>query len=532
MNPRVALLLSALAGYVSLSQEILWFRVISYATGGAPAAFAHLLGCFLVGLAVGSLVANHLAKRPVAQPGLLLGGLFLASAAVGYLSIPSTAQMFQMGADGGVLYAYLMVALVAFPGGVLFPLLCHYGIPPARAVGESLSGIYVANVLGSTFGPCFTTFVLMDRFRLPELVALVTAVALVGALVAVLAVPATGKARVGFVGVLALLVAAGAAVHADQYALLLERLHFKDEFTGRPYRVVQEGRSGVVAVGGDEADRTIYGGGIYDGTFNVSPVANENGIRRVFLVSNMRRQLTDVLEIGLASGSWARVLADHQDVKSLTAVEINPAYLDVIRQFPEQASVLDDPKISLQIDDGRRWLLRNPERKFDVIVMNTTFFWRSQSSNLLSSDFLRLCKAHLKPGGVLFLNTTHNEDVRYTAAQVFPHVTRVDGFAALSDVPFDMTVEERRAALRRFQSNGRPVFAPDIPGSEAVLEELATRPLPDEGDALRARTDLWEITDDNMASEYKVGFTTSNPSRSWGQLFERLRKGGGGIVVR
>lgn len=62
MNYRTALAFSVLTGYVSLSQEILWFRLISYTTASAPAAFGHLLGCFLIGLALGALAAKKLAE--------------------------------------------------------------------------------------------------------------------------------------------------------------------------------------------------------------------------------------------------------------------------------------------------------------------------------------------------------------------------------------------------------------------------------------------------------------------------------------
>lgn len=528
MRPWLALLLSAAAGYVSLSQEILWFRVISYATGGAPTAFAHLLGGFLLGLAAGALAAHHLAQRPIARPALLLGGLFLATTLTGYFSIPSTARMFTLVGPAATAYAYLMVALVAFPGGVLFPLLCQYGIRSSQAVGLKLSGLYLANVLGSTLGPLVTTFVLMDLYPFPGLAAVVCGVAWVAAALAALALPAGWGERALFGGGLAAAAVLVALSHATQYELLLERLHFKQELEpGKPYRHLVQTRSGIVAVGGGGEDLTIWGGGVFDGAFNVDPVHDINGIRRAYLVAALHRNPEEVLEIGLSSGSWARVLANHRAVKSLTSVEIDPGYLEVIRRFPDQASLLSDPKLTLHIDDGRRWLMRNPDRKFDFILMNTTFHWRSHASNLLSEELFQLCKRHLKPGGVLYLNTTRSDDVRYTAAQVFRHAVRVEGFIAVSDAPFDMTVEERRRNLLGFELHGRPAFSPELPESERVLQELATWPLADEAEALRRRTELIKITDDNMATEYKTRFRWMDPERSWGRLFTRLAREAG-----
>jgi spermidine synthase len=110
----------------------------------------------------------------------------------------------------------------------------------------------------------------------------------------------------------------------------------------------------------------------------------------------------EVLMIGLSSGSWAQVIANHPQVQHLTIVEINPGYLRLIRRNSEVASLLRNPKVQIEIDDGRRWLVRNTGRKFDAIVMNTTFHWRSNASNLLSSEFLQLIREHLNPGGCSF----------------------------------------------------------------------------------------------------------------------------------
>src|SRR6202030_4751858 len=89
-------------------------------------------------------------------------------------------------------------------------------------------------------------------------------------------------------------------------------------------------------------------------------------------------------EIGLSSGSWAQVLANHPGLQSLEIVEINPGYLQLIVQYPMVASILRNPKVNINIDDGRRWLLAHPDARYDAIVVNITFYWRAHVSNLLS----------------------------------------------------------------------------------------------------------------------------------------------------
>ena len=69
-----------------------------------------------------------------------------------------------------------------------------------------------------------------------------------------------------------------------------------------------------------------------------------------------------VIMIGLSSGSWAQVIANNPHLEHMTIIEINPGYLDIIKKYPDVASILTNPKIDIQIDDGRRWLRRHPER--------------------------------------------------------------------------------------------------------------------------------------------------------------------------
>ena len=80
------------------------------------------------------------------------------------------------------------------------------------------------------------------------------------------------------------------------------------------------------------------------------------------------------------------------------------------------ASLLDNPKVEIVIDDGRRWLNRHPERKFDAIIQNTTWYYRPNVTNLLSREYLALVAAHLREGGVIMYNTTGSLRVQRTLA--------------------------------------------------------------------------------------------------------------------
>jgi len=217
--------------------------------------------------------------------------------------------------------------------------------------------------------------------------------------------------------------------------------------------------------------------------------------------------------VGLSSGSWAQVFANHPQVESLEIVEINPGYLKLIPQYPSIRSMLQNPRVRIHVDDGRRWLLSHPDALFDVIVQNTSFYWRDHTAELLSTDYLRIIRRHLRPGGVYYYNTTGSDDAVATGLSVFPYGLRVMNFLAVSDSP--ILVEKQRWAdvLRQYTIDGCRVF--EGPLGETTLQkyldlaDTVTQPPTESGmelsDSIRARLNNPVIvTDDNMGWEWRT----------------------------
>jgi spermidine synthase len=495
------LLLSCLTGYISLSQEILWFRAISYVTGGKPDVFSHVLGVFLLGIAGGALFGKKLCQRCKDIPLTYIAMMLTFSALIYYISLPMISRLMTVSETLGMFASYFLVGIISFFMGGIFPILCHYGTTSRDSVGISISWIYFANILGSTAGPLITGFILLDIYTLQQNILFLTVFVILFA-ASVFNVLQNGLSRkvltaAAVVGIVAFIAISNKAL----YSHLLEKLQYKTNYRqGEVYKYVIQNRSGIIAVANGNPD-VIFGGGMYDGRFSTDPVSNTNTITRAYMMAALHPRPADVLEIGLSGGAWAKVISDYEDLKELTIVEINPGYLELIGRYQQIASILSDPKVTVYIDDGRRWLRSNPAAKFDVILMNTTFHWRDGITNLLSEEFLRICKSHLKEGGVLYYNTTDSADVVYTAASVFRHVTMYVNFVAASDTPFAMDSKAIRDNLAKFKENGSPVFDRDLP-SRQLLNKLSASRLDDLGDKFRQKKDLKLITDDNMATEF------------------------------
>lgn len=496
-------------GYIALSQEIIWFRLLGFLTGGRPHVFGFLLASFLIGIAAGSMRSKQICEResdPVRY--LLLALLF--SALIFYLSIPTISMVTgSYGKDAGIFASYLLVAVVAFLTGGVLPMLIHISIDQQFGGNEKntqkMSLLYFANILGSTFGPLLTGFLLLNVLTVEDNVVVLTVINLVLLMAVLVMFPKYGSPFRVFLIVLISTVFVREFMHKPMYRDHLETLQYGSP-GNKPFKHVVENRASIITVADARGSDIIYGGGVYDGRFNTDPVENSNWIDRAFMVAALHPRPEKILEIGLSSGSWSKVLSTYKPLVALTVVEINKGYLDVIKSYPEIEAAISGSKVKLVFDDGRRWLRNNPEENFDAIVMNTTFYWRSNSTNLLSREFFELCKSRLKPGGVIYLNTTGLRDTVFTAANVFKHVTTYRNFVAASDEPFLMSTDGARENLLQFMDeDGAPVFAKSEK-HRALLTQLSQHRFEDIRESVLKEPNLRLITDDNMFPEYKADY--------------------------
>jgi predicted membrane-bound spermidine synthase len=493
------LALAFLSGLIALSYEIVWYRAFSFVSAGAADTFGLMLGAYLLGLALGSLAVRRLCRDGAAPAGqhraLLM--LTLGSNLAGYLVVPLLAALAARGVSWKA--ALPLVGVAAAGLGTVFPLAAHLYIAADPLVGRRVSHLYLANILGSTLGSLVTGFVLMDHLGLAA-IHVVLAVLGLGLALFVVALRRSGLA----------LVAAGAVAVAAGFPLFshpYERLQLKTDYRpGERFAHVVETRSGVITV---NAQGQIFGGGIYDGAFNTDLHDDKNAIIRCYALAALHPAPRDVLMIGLSSGSWATVIANNPAVERFTIVEINPGYLQLIPKYPDVAGLLANPKVRIEIDDGRRWMVRNRDRRFDAIVANATFHWRSNATNLLSEEYLQLIRSRLKEGGVYYYNTTESARVAQTGCAVFPHALKIGSFLAVSDAPLDLDPARLRELLFDYPRGGKTVFDRSSPSDALRLDEV----LDGLRKMVRRRGEILEgippgrriITDDNMGTEWGEG---------------------------
>ncbi len=107
-----------------------------------------------------------------------------------------------------------------------------------------------------------------------------------------------------------------------------------------------------------------------------------------------------VLIIGGGDGGTAREVLRHTAVEKAVMVEIDAMVVDVCRKYlPTLTSALDDPRLTLRIEDGVKYVKETKE-KFDVVIVDSTDPI-GPATPLFNEDFYRGVSAILEEDGIL-----------------------------------------------------------------------------------------------------------------------------------
>ncbi|HET7746165.1 MAG TPA: hypothetical protein VFM29_02625, partial [Vicinamibacteria bacterium] len=457
--------LYALSGFVSLSLEMVWFRVLDVAAKGAAFTFGTLLAIYLFGLAAGTFVAARRAasiRRPLfafllCQVGIVLATLvthgLLAWLPADWPVLSALARYgtryygLQMHAFNWPEFLAIYVALPfvlfgpsTFLMGFGFPILQRATQSDPAASGHKVGVLQAANIAGCTLGSLLTGLVLFDLVGTAG-VFKVLAVVSVG--VALLGLRATGDRRFA---ALAAALAVAALVFPGRDRLWL-RLH------GAPPpddAFVEEDAAGVTALtprrGGynmainGRAESWLPYGYLHTVIGALAAVAHPNPV--------------EAAVIGLGSGDTAWAAAARAETQRVVVFEIastQPRLLGRVADKPNMAKLrqfLADPRFRIVKDDGRR-RLRSEPHAYDIIVADSIDPDLSLSAHIYSVEHYRLVRDRLKPGGLICV-LAKTPRIRAALHQVFPHTVMLrEDLLLASPQPIPL---EKEAWLERLRS--------------------------------------------------------------------------------
>lgn len=499
--PRAALGLAWTSGFVIFVLEVSWFRSVRAALQATTESFALILASFLLALSAGGWIAARLERRvPDLLPRLLpFAGLAVLCATPfidGFdrLVLSWEPSAFTLGVAAQRFTWLLLVVLAPVTLlGTIFPWLLG-----EQGTATGAGRLYAVNTVGAVLGALVGGFVFL---------------------------PTLGSTHTSWLAA-AMLFAAALLARRDRLAL------------GATALLLPIGFGVAWGLGGPEARQRVQGTWteVYDEVLYVEEgpdstvwvAATGDGIRDLvidgFVASGedpradymrwmghlpalaARADLGETLVICFGTGQTADAVRRHKPQR-VHVVDINRAVLAAAPFFRSNHDVLDDPRVDAVAMDGRAFLRRHPETRYDLVTLEPMPPNFAGSNHLYSREFYELIRDQLSGGGMAaqwlpihLLSPNHMLGVVATFHEVFPYSRLwLDPVAATgilvgglepwemrpSDVPLDLSDE---IISRQFYLG---------------WEEIA-----------RLAEDAPRITDDNQLLSYGNERLIKNPSTS------------------
>ena len=420
-------LLGLVSGFVALTYEVLWARMLSHALGSSLAAFSTMLASFLLGIGLGSLAST---RRLSAQGAALA----FAATQVGVAVAAAAAQLWlgRMPNDlpPGPLATRALLAMLpatlfmgaAFP--LLIRLLGDRGVDPTRATGR----IYAFNTVGAVARAIAAGLWLIPALSFEGTARLTVALSLAAAIVALWSL--TDVARPMKAAATAAALAAALLFRPPLPGAIIDA-SLVDDSTAGEQRFLAVGRSATVLVKErDDGGFYLRTNGLPEATVRragAPPVRHSQRWLAALPIA-ARPEATSMLVVGLGGGVAVEDIPAR--FTTLDVVELEPRVIDANASFARLRAhdPLADPRLRLIENDARNALVLT-DRRYDILVSQPSHPWTSGSANLYSRGFLELARSRLTPDGVLlvwinaqFIDEALLRDIAATITAVFPQV--------------------------------------------------------------------------------------------------------------
>ncbi len=475
-SPKFWLACAFVSGFVTISTQVAWTRVLTMIIGSSTYAFSIVVALFLVGLSAGALLIGRIRRVDGIRNVVFKVELMIAASLLLSLWLASQAPelMIKLGIGLGInswlglltLQAAVAAALLLLPAlmmGMVMPLVLVWAAGAGQGNSVQLVGrSYAINTAGAIAGAFCAGFVLVPKGSTRFTILFSAALCLIVAGMAF----TTTRARLDkdlFNGlragatvalVIALFLLAPSlnlgALSVGAYDGLVRVLAKSQgsitetedrKFSPATNRLLfyNEGPTATVSVREDWGIRSMA----INGRTNASdkddmPTQVMVGIIPLLLAERIDNGLMVGFASGVSTGSMLQ-----SPIKSLECVELEPTTREASQFFNHvNNQPLKDPRLHLLIDDARTYLHVTP-RRFDVIVSEPSHPWVPGVANLFTKEFFELARDRLNDDGVFVqwvqiyqLSTENLRTVLATYQSVFPHVMmfRVGGAAKGKDL--------------------------------------------------------------------------------------------------
>jgi len=452
-----------ISGFAALTYEVAWIRILLMVIGSSVYAFSIMLATFLLGIALGSFIFSMVAKKRNVNL-LWFGAVELIIGFIVILTLPIFGKMpfyfVSLYERFGQNYAalefskFLLCSLVMMVPtillGSLFPMVTQICTRDYGELGRKVGIVYSVNTLGNIGGSFAAGFILIPHLGMQNTVIFAAVLNIVVGCAVCLAVEVVEIRLRTFIGATCAVISvvcavisivfimpswdkkvitSGPSMYADRYARVKggER---RSQISGEGEKMLyyKEGIEATVAV----RERPETGTTVLTISGKVD-ASNSGDMYTQLILPHIALLLAPksetALVIGLGSGVTLGTTALYP-LKQIDCVELIPAVEEASEFFKkENRNVLEDPRVTLTINDARNYL-DVTSQEYDVIISEPSNLWLAGMANLFSLEFYESCKKRLASDGILcqWVQTYYlsAEDLKIainTFRSVFPHIS-------------------------------------------------------------------------------------------------------------
>jgi spermidine synthase len=406
-----AVLLAAVAACAAcgIIYELALLTLSASLNGGGIVATSLIVAGYIAALGVGALLVKPLLRHA--------GIIFVAvEALLGIIGGLSAATLYAVFAflDGEIGSTWVLAVGTALIGGLvgaevplLMTLLQQGRVVPAKDsatdTGRTLANLNAADYLGALIGGLVWPFALLPHLGMIRGAAATGVINLIAAgIVAMfllrraISVPQLVTALCALAAALGLLVVL--LVHAHDIETTSRQRLYADPIITYRHTVYQE----IVVTRRDNDTRLYLDGGLQFST------RDEYRYTESLVYPALGKGARSVLVLGGGDGLAARELLRQNGIDKIVQVELDPAMIEIARTTLRDANAgaLDNPRVSVVIDDAMRWLRApHPELRpaggFDAIIVDLPDPDTPVLGRLYSTEFYTLVAHALTPNGLV-----------------------------------------------------------------------------------------------------------------------------------
>jgi predicted membrane-bound spermidine synthase len=425
--PRLVLWASFFTGAASFIYELVWIRMLSMVLGASTHSFELMLSAFITGLAFGGLwIRNRIDRlgNPVQFVGFVQILKCLAALAtlilydhtfdlMGFLirALNVNEDSYLLFNLGSHFIALTVMLPATFLAGMTLPLFTlillknNYG-------EQSISHIYVSNMLGAISGILFVIFIGMPVLGLKGAMLAGNSIDILLGFVLLLCAGASYRRRAAMVfsSCVFLLIAFLSGLDPKRMSSSVFRHGKTTQPEGAEVIFHEDGKTSTVTIiKFQNGVKTLFTNGKPDASIDMeiqeglgeSPADEITQVLLAAIPLAIHPEARKVANIGMGSGMTSHTVLGWPGVRQLDTIEIEAEMVSGARYFlPRVERAFTDPRSTIHIEDAKTFFSLSRE-KYDLIISEPSNPWVSGVSSLYTREFYEQVRKSLNPGGYL-----------------------------------------------------------------------------------------------------------------------------------